>query len=119
MYLADTNGPVVRGMYIGENTYTVDLRKALPSCFSRPSAQHGWIVRPKDRTTYSFDTSVVCVAKISVSDAAKWLGDGDLLPFSQFPIICNATQRSCFCDSVFDLIISIVPGIISNFRLIV
>ena len=84
MYLADTNGPAVRGMYIGENTYTVDLRKALPSCFSRPSAQHGWIVRPKDRTTYSFDTSVVCVAKISVSDAAKWLGDGDLLSQENF-----------------------------------
>ena len=84
MYLADTNGPAIRGIYIGESTYTVDLRKALPSCFSRPSAQHGWIVRPKDRINFSFDSSVVCVAKISVSDAANWLGDGELLSQKNF-----------------------------------
>lgn len=29
LYLADTNGSSVRGMYLGEDTYTVDLRKAM------------------------------------------------------------------------------------------
>jgi len=84
MYLADTNGSCIRGMYIGEDTYTVDLRKALPSCFLRPAAQHGWIVRKKERTTCTYDDNVVCVAKIQVSDAAKWLGEGELLSQDNF-----------------------------------
>lgn len=84
MYLADTNGSCIRGMYIGEDTYTVDLRKALPSCFLRPAAQHGWIVRKKNRTSCTYDSNIVCVAKIQVSDAAKWLGDGELLSQENF-----------------------------------
>ena len=84
MYLADTNGACIRGMYIGENTYTVDLRKALPSCFLRPAAQHGWIVRPKNREACTYDNNVVCVAKINVADAAKWLGEGELLSQDNF-----------------------------------
>lgn len=84
MYLADTNGSCIRGMYIGEDTYTVDLRKALPSCFLRPAAQHGWIVRQKTRTNCTYDSNVVCVAKIQVADAAKWLGEGELLSQDNF-----------------------------------
>ncbi len=84
MYLADTNGSCIRGLYIGENTYTVDLRKALPSCFLRPAAQHGWIVRNKVRSHCTYDSGVVCVAKILVSDAIKWLGDGELLSQNNF-----------------------------------
>ena len=84
MYLSDTNGSCVRGMYIGENTYTVDLRKALPSYFLRPAAQHGWVVHPRERGTCTYDDNVVCVAKIKVTDAAKWLGEGELLSQDNF-----------------------------------
>lgn len=84
MYLADTNGPCIRGMYIGESTYTVDLRKALPSYFLRPAAQHGWVVRNHKRETCDYDNNVVCVAKIHISDATKWLGEGELLSQKNF-----------------------------------
>ena len=47
-YVAETNGPAVQGLYLGEETYTMDLRKALPSYFLRPCAQNEWIVKGKD-----------------------------------------------------------------------
>lgn len=84
LYLADTNGACVRGMYIGEDTYTVDLRKALPSTFSRPAAQHGWIVRKHDRKECNYDDRVIGVIEIDVDDAAKWLGEGELLSQENF-----------------------------------
>ena len=84
MYLADTNGAVVRGMYLGDDSYTVDLRKALPSCFLRPAAQHGWIVRKKERRLCDYDEEVVCVAKIKVKYAEAWLGNGQLLSQDNF-----------------------------------
>lgn len=84
LYLADTNGPCICGMYIGEDTYTVDLRKALPSTFSRPSAQHGWIVRKHNRQKCDYNDQVICVLEINVDDAAKWLGDGELLSQANF-----------------------------------
>lgn len=84
MYLADTNGPCIRGMYIGENTYTVDLRKALPSYFLRPAAQHGWVVRNHKRVECNYDNNVVCVAKVHIADATRWLGEGELLSQKNF-----------------------------------
>ena len=83
-YLADTNSACVRGMYIGEDTYTVDLRKALPSTFSRPSAQHGWIVRKHRREQCNYDDRVIGVVEINADDAAKWLGEGELLSQENF-----------------------------------
>ena len=58
LYVADTEGACVGGMYIGEDTYTVDLRKALPSTFQRPASQHGWVVRSKERKPVSLDEGV-------------------------------------------------------------
>ena len=84
LYLADTNGACVRGMYIGEDTYTVDLRRALPSTFSRPAAQHGWIVRKQNREKCNYDDRVIGVLEIDVADAAKWLGEGELLSQQNF-----------------------------------
>ena len=84
LYLADTNGASVRGMYIGEDTYIVDLRRALPSTFSRPAAQHGWIVRKHQREACNYDDRVIGVVEINVEDAAKWLGEGELLSQENF-----------------------------------
>lgn len=83
-YLADTNSACVRGMYIGEDTYTVDLRKALPSTFSRPAAQHGWIVRKQRREKCNYDDRVIGVVEVNADDAAKWLGEGELLSQDNF-----------------------------------
>lgn len=84
LYLADTNGTCIRGMYIGEDTYTVDLRKAIPSYFSRPSSQHGWIVRKHKREKCDYNDRVICVLEIDVEDASNWLGAGELLSQTNF-----------------------------------
>ena len=84
LYLADTNGACVRGMYIGEETYTVDLRKALPSTFARPAAQHGWIVRKHLREKCNYDDGIIGVIEIDVDHAVKWLGEGELLSQENF-----------------------------------
>lgn len=84
LYVAETEGPCVGGMYIGDETYTVDLRKALPSTFQRPASQHGWVVRQKERKSANLDSRVVGVIEISVSNAKKWLGNGDLLSEENF-----------------------------------
>ena len=86
LYVADTCGATIRGMSIGEDTYTVDLRKALPSTFQRPASQHGWIVRKKasNTTGCNYDDRVVGVIEVSVSDAIKWLGNGTLLSQENF-----------------------------------
>lgn len=84
LYVAETEGACVGGMYIGEDTYTVDLRKALPSTFQRPASQHGWVVRSKERHPVSLDERVIGVIEVSVNDACAWLGDGALLSESNF-----------------------------------
>lgn len=84
LYAADTIGPCVKGMYIGSDTYTVDLRKALPSTFQRPASQHGWIVRKKYRNSDSLDDRLIGIIEVSVCDAEKWLGDGSLLSEENF-----------------------------------
>lgn len=82
--LADTNGSYFKGMYIGDTTYTMDLRKALQSNFLRPSAQHGWIIRDITRRARNYNDAVVAIAKISINNANKWLGNGTLLSQENF-----------------------------------
>lgn len=84
LYAADTIGPCVGGMYIGEDTYTVDLRKALPSTFQRPASQHGWVVRKKERKKDNLDDRLIGIIEVRVKDAEKWLGDGYLLSEDNF-----------------------------------
>lgn len=86
LYLADTNTTAVRGMHIGEESYTVDLRKAIPSFFQRPASQHGWVVRKRnilDRKC-NYDDGVIGVIEVNVSDAKAWLGNGELLSQENF-----------------------------------
>ena len=68
---------------MGEETYTIDLRKALPSTFLRPCSQHGWIVRGKE-TDYDFDKKISCVVRVNVDLAAQMLGTGTLLSQENF-----------------------------------
>lgn len=88
MYLADTNGQSINGLYIGEDSYTLDLRKVLPSTFQRPASQHGWIVRKKERKTdksyYDYKDRVIGIIEVTVYDAKKWLGNGLLLSEENF-----------------------------------
>ena len=85
LYLADTNCPSINGVYIGEDAYTVDLRKALPSYFLRPASQHGWIVRNRNASANSdYGENVLCIIEVKVGDADGWLGRGGLLTAENF-----------------------------------
>lgn len=84
LYLADTAVPSINGVYIGSETYTVDLRKAIPSLFQRPAAQHGWIVRKKQRGKSSLNERVIGIIKVKIEHAAEWLSDGFLLSEENF-----------------------------------
>ena len=85
LYLADTSGSSINGVYIGEDTYTVDLRRALPSFFLRPASQHGWVVYGKDvEKSKDYAENVLCVIEVKVADASDWLGSGDLLTAENF-----------------------------------
>lgn len=83
LFVADTNTPSLNGIYFGDTTYTIDLRKNLPSTFLRPCSQHGWIVRGKD-TGYSFEERIACVIRINVSLVDLMLGNGSLVSCENF-----------------------------------
>ncbi|MBR3796303.1 MAG: FRG domain-containing protein [Clostridia bacterium] len=83
LYVADTNCPTMHGISFGEQTYTVDLRKVLPSVFLRPGSQHGWIVRGK-KENYQFNSRVVCVARINIDLVDEMLGNGSLVRTDNF-----------------------------------
>lgn len=86
--------PINEGIMIGADTISVDLRRALPSTFLRPHAQHGWTIKKKSKSSdYDLDLAdhVVGILRISVCDALKWLGNGELL-----------TQESLFPNPNFD-----------------
>lgn len=83
LYVADTNASNIRGVYMGEQTYTVDLRKTLPSNFLRPCSQHGWVVRGKN-DDYDFNEGVSCVVRVNIDLAKEMLGLGALLSQDNF-----------------------------------
>jgi hypothetical protein len=67
----------VPGLYKGDNTYTVDLRKAAPSIFLRPHAQHALLMRSKHlKAVEHTDLAnyVVGIVKLKVDDCLNWIG---------------------------------------------
>ena len=83
LYVADTDCPTLKGVSFGKDTYTMDLRKTLPSVFLRPSSQHGWVVKGCSND-YDFDSGIVCVIRINVDLVADMLGNGSLLSVENF-----------------------------------
>ena len=76
------------GLYEGSSSVVVDLRKAIPSYFLRPHAQHALMVKKKGEHSLFTDYSdmVIAVAKISVLDGLKWIGQTGLMSVqSLFP----------------------------------
>lgn len=90
LYVADTNVSNLHGVYMGDKTYTIDLRKSLPSTFLRPCSQHGWVVRGKNED-YDFNENISCVVRVNVDLAKAMLGMGELL-----------TQENFFPDETID-----------------
>lgn len=68
------------------NFVEVDLRKALPSFYLRPHAQHALVVRKRDKPNvqqkacyYDMSSQVVGILRIRVDRANDWLGYGNLM----------------------------------------
>jgi hypothetical protein len=78
----------IPGIYRGTTSLVVDLRKAVPSYFLRPHAQHALMVCKTGHILQTVDYSdmVIAIAKISVSDGLHWIGQTGLLSVqSLFP----------------------------------
>lgn len=75
---------VFPGLHLSEGVARViDLRKAVPSFYLRPHAQHGWLVRPAADNLDNLQTVVV---RVPLESALEWLGQSLLLsPFGLFP----------------------------------
>lgn len=81
--------PIERGIYVGQNTITIDLRSSLPSIFIRPHAQHGLVIqrnRHETQEAFDIDRNVVAIIRLRIDRVASWIGEGKLLTNSNlFP----------------------------------
>ncbi len=74
------------GVYCGTCTSLVDLRKAVPSYFLRPHAQHAYMLRKNDEYPGDYSDLIVGIARIPTELGIKWLGNNELLSVrSLFP----------------------------------
>lgn len=80
-----------KGVYKGKQTTLVDLRKALPSYFLRPHAQHAYMLRKNENSPTDYSDLIVGVAKIPTKLGLQWIGSNEFL-----------TVRSLFPAAYFD-----------------
>lgn len=79
------------GVYSSPQMTVVDLRRALPSVFLRPGAQHGWTVKMKsgkrnmNRGDYSFAKNIVAILRVPLSLADELIGGALLSQENLFP----------------------------------
>ncbi|MBQ3362324.1 MAG: FRG domain-containing protein [Muribaculaceae bacterium] len=81
-----SDNPTIDGIKETKDIIEVDLRKALPSTFLRPHAQHGLVIKRKRPVTqnstsddYDLSQNVVGIIKIRIDRAKEWIGNGKLL----------------------------------------
>lgn len=70
------------GYKYGNNVSSIDLRKALPSTFLRPHAQHAIMLKKRNKrknTNWDFAGDVVGILRFKIETVTKWLGEGELL----------------------------------------
>ena len=68
-----------KGVYEGDETRLVDLRKAVPSIYLRPHAQHAYIMIDKRSDSFDYSDYVVAIVKIPTNKGLEWIGNGALL----------------------------------------
>ncbi len=85
----NNTAPFERGIYMGNEIITIDLRSSLPSIFLRPHAQHGLVVRRNihdNKTSFDITSNVVGIVRLRIDNVISWVGDGKLLESSNlFP----------------------------------
>lgn len=74
------------GVYESGDFVLVDLRKALPSIYIRPHAQHALVMRrcekgeeSNDANYYDIASQVVGIIRVRIDIADRWIGDGRLV----------------------------------------
>ena len=73
------------GISVSNSIIEVDLRKALPSNFLRPHAQHGLVIKRNisgssaQSKDYDLSANVVGIIRVRIDRAKQWIGDGQLL----------------------------------------
>ena len=73
---------IIPGIKESETLIEVDLRKALPSTYVRPHAQHALVVGKREgelAKDYDLASQVVGILRIRLDYASQWLGNGTLL----------------------------------------
>lgn len=74
------------GIYNGKTTTLIDLRKALPSYFLRPHAQHAYMLKKNEAFPGDYSDLIIGIAKIPTDLGFKWLGINEFLTVSSlFP----------------------------------
>ena len=92
----------IRGLYKGSQTQLIDLRKALPSYYLRPHAQHAYMLRKNEFAPEDYSELIIGIAKIPVCEAQRWIGDTELLSVkSLFP--------SAYFDSGYEIMLKNYP----------
>lgn len=79
---ANAREKVCAGVYKTKEVLVIDLRRACPSTFLRPHAQHGWLIRKNKDELVDKDglnKHIVGIIKINVGKVESWLGNGCLL----------------------------------------
>lgn len=90
------------GVYVGEETKLVDLRKSLPSFFLRPHAQHAYMLRKSEPYPADYSNLIVGVAKTPTRIGMKWLGNNEFLTLSSlFP--------AAYLDSGYAVMLKQIP----------
>lgn len=67
------------GIYEGNDSELIDLRKALPSIYLRPHMQHAYAIKHRGTDDLDLMVNVVGIAKFSTALGLEWLGNGSSL----------------------------------------
>lgn len=110
MAFPEEGGSSVNGVYETKEFALVDLRKALPSIYLRPHAQHALVMRRRDKgetslmaSYYDMASQVVGIIQVRIDIADKWIGDGKLVrKENMFPLpSIDAGYNSLLKNEVF------------------
>jgi len=86
LILADAINEENPGIYKGVKTIVTDLRKACPSFFIRPHAQHGLMIKKTDGIPDDYSDLIIGIAAVQVENGFGWIGHDGLLSIqSLFP----------------------------------
>lgn len=79
------NKTPISGIIETDEFVEVDLRRALPSFYLRPHAQHALVIRKRNKgghimaNYYDMSSQVIGILSVRIDKAAEWLGQGSLL----------------------------------------